>query len=390
MAELSGLTVVLAPDSFKESMTATVAAAAMAAGVRSALPDADCREVPMSDGGEGFAEAIGTALGADRLEVRTHDARHRPISAAIVLSGDLAVLDVASAVGLELLAPPDRDVMASDSRGIGELVGAALEAGARRLVVGLGGSATNDGGAGMLVALGARLLDGDGRPVDPTPQGLARLARLDLSGLDPRLRTVRVEAACDVTNPLLGPQGASAVFGPQKGATPEQVESLDRILSRLVACSPSETHPVARAPGAGAAGGLGWALMAFLGAVPRPGVELLAETVGLARLVATADLVLTGEGSVDAQTLAGKTVAGVAGIAAAAEVPCVALAGRIGAGAEELLGHGVSALVPIVPEVGDLATALQNGPENLRRASASVLRIFCAGARGSRPRTAGD
>lgn len=372
--------IVVAPDSFKESMTAPEAAAALAAGVRAAAPDATCLEVPMSDGGEGFAEAIGTALGAERVVVSVTDARGRHAEAFLVRSGDLAVIDVASAVGLGLVAPEDRDLMQSDSWGVGMLVRAALDSGAGRLVVGLGGSATNDGGAGMLAALGAQLLDESNQPVPPNPAGLRRLARIDLSGMDPRLDTITVQAACDVTNPLLGPTGASAVFGPQKGASPAQVHELDQILEVLVRLAPQQARAVATRPGAGAAGGLGWALMAFLGAEPRPGVDLLAETVDLAGAVAGADLVLTGEGSVDAQTLAGKTVTGVAGVAAAAAVPCVVLAGRIGPGAEGLVGHGVTALVPIVAEVADLATVLRQGPDNLTRAAESVVRIFLAGA----------
>lgn len=372
--------IVVAPDSFKESMTAPEAAAAMAAGVRAASPGATCIEVPMSDGGEGFAEAIGIAVAAEYLTVAVTDARGRPATARLVRSGDLAVVDVASAVGLGMVAPADRDVMLSDSRGVGALVRAALDSGARRLVVGLGGSATNDGGAGMLTALGARLLDDRGIPVTPTPAGLRRLARVDLSGMDPRLAHVRVQAACDVTNPLLGDGGASAVFGPQKGASPTQVRELDSILAGLARLAPARARALAAAPGAGAAGGLGWALMAFLDATPRPGVELLAETVDLAGRVADAALVLTGEGSVDAQTMSGKTVAGVAHIAERAGVPCVVLAGRIGPGAEGLIEHGVTALVPIVAEVADLGTVLRDGPRNLARTSEAAVRIFLAGA----------
>lgn len=382
MADTPPLTVVLAPDSFKESMTAVRAADAMAAGVLAAAPDAVCIRVPMSDGGEGFAEAIGTALRADRSTVRITDALGRAATATLVHLGDLAVIDVASAAGLDMIAPADRDIMASDSRGVGDLVRAALDTGARRLVVGLGGSATDDGGAGMLSSLGARFLDVDGGPLPPTPAGLRRLDRLDLSGLDPRLADLEVEAACDVTNPLLGEHGASATFGPQKGASPDQVTELDGLLERLVAVSPTAARELAVRPGAGAAGGLGWALMAFLGATTRPGVGLLAETVGLERAVAGASLVLTGEGAVDAQTLSGKTAASVARIAARAGVPCVVLAGRVAPGAEALLDHGVTALMPILPGVTDLAAALRDGPANLEQASATVVRIYRAGASG--------
>lgn len=387
MESARSVRVVLAPDSFKESMSAVEAAAAMVRGVRAAAPRTECTAVPMSDGGEGFAAAVGTALGADPLEATVSGARGRPVHATLWRAGDLAVLDVASAIGLALVPPADRNVMASDSRGVGELLLAALDAGTRRLVVGLGGSATVDGGAGMLVALGARLLDADGRTVPPTPEGLTHLDRVDLAGLDRRLADVRVQVACDVTNPLLGPAGASAVYGPQKGATPAQVAQLERVLNRVVDGSAPAARRLAQAPGAGAAGGLGWALMAFLGAAHRPGVELLAETTGLAAAVAEADLVLTGEGAVDAQTLSGKTVAGVARIAADAGVPCVVLAGRVGSDADPLLAHGVTALVPILPETMDLPTALRQGPVNLERAAATVLRVFLAGASRQRAAT---
>ncbi|SDB91975.1 glycerate kinase [Raineyella antarctica] len=371
--------VVLAPDSFKESMTAAQATEAMAAGVLAADPGATCVRIPMSDGGEGFAEAIGTALGAERVPVAVRDARGRAAQATLMRSGDLAVIDVASAVGLAMVEPTGRDVMHSDSRGVGDLVRAALDGGARRLIIGLGGSATNDGGAGMLVALGAVLTDADGRELPPTPEGLRRLARIDLSGLDPRLARLQVQAACDVTNPLLGELGASAVFGPQKGASEVLVRELDAILSGFVRLSPEPVRSLAAAPGAGAAGGLGWALMGYLGALTRPGVELLAETVDLPAAVAGASLVLTGEGSVDAQTLSGKTVAGVAGICAGAGVPCIVFAGRLGPGSEVLLGRGVTALLPILPEPADLPVALREGPRNLHRATTAAMRIFLAG-----------
>lgn len=387
MATARSMRVVLAPDSFKESMSAVEATAAMVRGVRAVAPRTECVAVPMSDGGEGFAAAVGTALGAEPLEATVSDARGRPVRATLWHTGDLTVLDVASAIGLALVPSAERNVMASDSRGVGELLLAALDAGSRRLVVGLGGSATVDGGAGMLVALGGRLLDTNGRRVPPTPDGLAQLDRIDLSGLDPRLARVQVQAACDVTNPLLGPAGASAVYGPQKGATPAQVEQLEGVLTRLVDSCPPAARRLAQSPGAGAAGGLGWALMAFLGAAHRPGVELLADTTGLAAAVADADLVLTGEGSVDAQTSSGKTVAGVARIAAGAGVPCVVLAGRIASDSDPLLAQGVTALVPIVPEAMDLPTALRHGAVNLERAAATVLRVFLAGASGQRTPT---
>jgi len=370
--------IVCAPDSFKESLTAAEAAAAMARGVRRAVPDADVLEVPLSDGGEGFLDALTAALGARLVEVEAPDALGRPAVASFALTADgVAVIEMARAAGLERIAPGDRDVWRSSTAGVGRLVTAALDAGARRLVVGIGGSATNDGGAGLLDALGVRFLDAGGRRLEPTPAGLAALASVDASGLDARLASVAVECASDVTNPLCGPRGASAVFGPQKGAGPEDVPRLDALLGRLADLDGG--LEVAERPGAGAAGGLGYALMRHLDARLRPGIELVTETVGLADKVRGADLVLTGEGSVDAQTLAGKTPAGVAAVARAAGVEVVILAGRVAPDADVLLDHGVLALVPILPRAMGLAEALATGADNLERAAATVARLALRG-----------
>lgn len=369
--------VVCAPDSFKESMTAAQAAAAMARGVHRVVPDAGVDEVPMSDGGEGFLAALAAALGAQMRTVSVPDALGRPAAAGYAVAGDVAVIEVAQAVGLEGVPAALRDIWASSTTGVGQLLLAALDAGARRIVVGLGGSATNDCGAGMLDALGARYLDADGARLAPTPSGLARLAGVDLSRLDPRLAGVQIEAACDVTNPLTGASGASAVFGPQKGATPDDVPRLDALLARLAELDGSSAS--ATQPGAGAAGGLGHAFRAHLGATLSPGVDLVVRTVGLADRVRGAALVLTGEGSVDSQTLSGKTPAGVAAVAQAAGVPAVVVAGRVAADADVLLEAGVCALVPILPETMDLPEALRRGEDNLERATATTMRLFTAG-----------
>lgn len=371
--------IVCAPDSYKESMTAAEAAAAMARGVHDVLPDAECVELPLADGGEGFADALTGSLGGRIVETEVVDARGRPIVGRLLVAGDLGVIEVAQAVGLGLLPAALRDPTVATSRGVGLLIAAALDAGCARLVVGLGGSATNDGGAGMLAALGARFLDETGEALEPLPRDLPRVASVDATGLDPRLAGVRVEAACDVTAPLCGPAGASAVFGPQKGATPDEVARLDAALAHLA--DVTGRQDAANLPGAGAAGGLGWALLAFLGARTRPGLDLVADLVGLDEAISSADLVLTGEGSVDAQTLQGKTPAGVAARAARAGVPVVVLAGRVAPGADVLLDHGVTALVPILPGVCSLPEALAEGPRNLRRAAATVVRLWAAAGR---------
>ena len=363
--------IVLAPDSFKESMTAPEAAAAMARGVRRAAPEAECTLMPMADGGEGTTETLVAALGAVRREVPARDPLGRPVRAGYGLTPDgLAVLEVAAAIGIGLVEPAERDVMRSDSRGVADLVLGAVAAGANRLLVGLGGSATTDGGAGLLVGLGARLLDAADADVAPSPVGLARLARVDVSGLEPRLAGLRIDLASDVTNPLLGPLGSSEVFGPQKGATPAQVPVLDATLARLADALVAAGLPDVRdLPGAGAAGGLGMAFLS-LGARLRPGVEVVAEATGLDRAIAGADLVLTGEGALDAQTAAGKTPAGVLSVARRHGVPVMAFAGRLGEGIADL---GYAACVPIVGESVDLATALREGPANLELAVADAV-----------------
>ena len=365
--------IVCAPDSFTHPLPAADAAAAMARGVRAVWPDAEAVEVPLSDGGEGFTDAIADALGARVVDIPVQDARGRPATGRLALAGDVAAFEMANASGLEAIDDDDRDILASDTRGVGQLVRAALDAGATTLVIGLGGSATNDGGAGMLAELGVRFLDAGGRVLATTPAGLADLASVDATGLDPRLVDARVRVACDVDNPLLGERGASAVFGPQKGATtPELVTRLDATLARLAELSGHAA--VADAPGAGAAGGLGFALLAFAGAELVPGIELVCDTVGFHDTVAGAALVLSGEGSIDAQTLSGKTPAGVADVAGAQGVPVVLFGGRVAPDADALRADGrVAAIVGITPDGQSLPQALANAAANLERAVADHL-----------------
>lgn len=364
--------VVCAPDSFKHALTATQAAAAMADGVRDAWPDADAVELPLSDGGEGFTDALAGALGARIVEVDVLDALGRPARGRFALTGHLAVIEVASAVGLEAVADEDRAIWDADTRGVGQLIAAALDAGATELLIGLGGSATNDAGAGMLSALGVRFLDAAGEPVATTPRGLAELAEVDAAGLDPRLGAVRVRVACDVDTPLTGPRGASAVFGPQKGATAADVPRLDEVLERVAALV--SRGRLASQAGAGAAGGLGFALLALLGAELGPGIDLVADLVHLDDRVAGATLVLTGEGSADAQTLAGKAPAGIVAAARRHGVPVAIFAGRVEPEADVLLRDGaVEALITITPAGQPLPEALARAGENLRGAVATHL-----------------
>ncbi|WP_372594226.1 glycerate kinase [Actinotalea sp.] len=381
--------IVCAPDSFKESMTAVEAAAAMRRGVHRVDPTITCELVPMADGGEGTAEALVAALDGEWVEVAVHDALGRPCTARLgyVPRTRLAVVEVAEAVGLARIDPAERDPWAADSRGVGELIRAALDRGATQVVVGLGGSAVNDAGTGMLVELGARFLDAQGRPVLAGARGLTSLAALDLGELDPRLAGVRFRIASDVTNPLLGEQGASAVYGPQKGATAEDVPALDAALARWADVVESALgREVREIPGAGAAGGLGAAFVAVTGATPESGVALVRDAVGLSGRITGADWVFTGEGGIDGQTASGKAPWGVAQAARAQSVPTVLFGGRVAEGAEALLGAGVVAVVPILRQVTDLPTALADGPVNLERAVATVTRLLLAGAAAGRGR----
>ncbi len=325
--------ILVAPDKFRGTLSAPEAAAAIARGWRRVRPDDVLEEVPLADGGEGTLDALLAALGGERRTARVRGPLGDEVEAAFGIAqapaGPLGIVEMARASGLELVSPARRDPLRASTWGTGELILAALRVGAREVLVCLGGSATTDGGAGMAQALGVALLDAEGRPVGPGGAGLLRLARIDATGLDPLARSARVQAACDVDNPLTGPQGAARVFGPQKGASPEEVLLLDRALGHLAAVIHRDLGIDVRGlPGAGAAGGLGAGLVAFLGARLRPGAGLVMEAVGLRERVRAADLILTGEGAFDASSLRGKVPAGVLELARGAGVPAVVLCGR--------------------------------------------------------------
>lgn len=369
--------IVLAPDSFKESMTATEAVAAMRAGVQAVIPDAECIGVPMADGGEGTVDAVIASLHGQHIEAEVLDPLGRTITAryGYVPLRQLAVIEMAAASGLELIPPAQRDVLRASTFGVGQLISSALDHGAEEILIGIGGSATNDGGAGMLTALGASFVDDRCAPLESGGAALRHLDRVDVSGLDPRLRNVRIHVASDVTAPLLGPTGASAVFGPQKGATPADVQILESALTQLATVAFAtfgKANP--QRPGAGAAGGLGFALVEFLGAESKPGVDEVAATVGLERALRGADWVFTGEGSVDAQTIMGKTPFGVAQAATRAGARVIIFAGRVAPDASVLLEHGVERLVAITADGTPIEQALREGAEALTRATADVCR----------------
>ena len=364
--------VVIAPDSFKDSLDAARVARAISAGLAQVWPDAKRIECPMADGGEGTLEAIVAASDGELRRRWVRGPLGQPVEAGWgwLAGSRTAIIEMAQASGLQLLSSAERDACRSSTWGTGELIAAALDAGAQRIVLAIGGSATNDGGSGMLRALGLHMLGADGHPLAEGGLALARLAKIDASGLDPRLSQVQVEVAADVDNPLCGPNGASAIFGPQKGASPEQVRQLDQALGHFAdQCAPLLGADLRDFPGCGAAGGTGFAAKAFMGARFRPGVEVVAELAGLDALVQGADLVITGEGRFDAQTLRGKTPLGVARVAKRHGVPVVVLAGTLGQGYEQLYAQGI-----------DAAFALASGPMSLEQACAEAAQLLQARA----------
>lgn len=369
--------IVVAPQEYKGTLTAEEATAAIAEGVRHTVPGADIEMVPMADGGPGTARAIASVTGGETRGRRVQGPLGRLVDASwAYLPDGTAIIEMAAASGLALLAEDERDARITTTHGVGELAKDALDAGARRLIIGLGGSATNDGGAGMASALGARLLDANGEGIPPGGVGLARLDRIDASGLDPRIAGASVIGASDVTNPLCGPEGASYIYGPQKGASAEAVRELDAALdnyARVIERDLGET--VRDVPGAGAAGGLGAGIIAFLGAEIRPGVDVVAEVVRLRERLDGADLVITGEGRLDGQTRYGKTVAGVTRLASAAGVPVIVVPGALGPGWEWALSVA-AAVEPVVGGHGIALPAPSAAAERLSETAARAIRSW--------------
>jgi glycerate kinase len=338
--------VVVAPDKFAGTLTAVEAADAIARGWARRAPDDELVTVPMSDGGPGFVDVLHAALGGELVAATVPDPYGAPVPATLLRVDATVYVEAAQAIGLHLTAEPDRRPRSASSAGLGTLLGHAVDTGARRVVVGLGGSATNDGGAGLLAALGATAAGGR---LDAGPDGLAGLSSVDLTAARARLAGVELVAATDVENPLLGIVGATKTFGPQKGLTDEELLGVDAHLHRLAELT---DRKLADAKGAGAAGGAGFALL-LLGGTRTPGVDLVAQAVGLAGRLGGADLVLTGEGAFDFSSRSGKVPYGVAVLAADAIVPCVALAGRVLVGAREMRALGIESAYALVDLVGE-------------------------------------
>jgi glycerate kinase len=375
--------IVIAPNAFKGSLSALDAAEAIAEGVRAAAPDADLVLVPIADGGDGTVDALVAATHGERRTLRVRGPLGDPVDAeyGVIDAGSTAVIEMAKAAGLALVPPAKRDPRITTTYGVGELLQQAYDAGARHFIAGIGGSATNDGGAGMAQALGYHLLDENGHELPPGGLALKRLARIDVGGVRAKWKAVEVDVACDVTNPLTGPNGASAVYGPQKGATPEMVAELDAALKRFAEVIRRDLGvDVEQLPGAGAAGGLGAGLVAFTGARLRPGAEMVMEALRLDERLVGAQLVITGEGRLDSQTARfGKGPAAVARHARRAAIPVVAIGGSVADEAELwLLFDGLEATVA---EPCSLEEAIGRARPLLVAASTRLLRLLLAGRR---------
>ncbi|MFP7298924.1 glycerate kinase [Neobacillus niacini] len=371
--------IVIAPDSFKESLSALEAAEAIEKGFKRVIPNAEYVKVPMADGGEGTVQSLVDATGGEIHSKIVTGPLGEPVDAFFGILGSkrTAVIEMAAASGLHLVPREKRNPLVTTTRGTGELIAAALDYGVNHIIIGIGGSATNDGGAGMAKALGALLLDKDGKEIGDGGGSLGDLASINLSKLDHRLADIKIDVACDVENPLTGEKGASAIFGPQKGATPEMVEQLDQNLGHFAAIIERDLgKKIVDIPGAGAAGGLGGGLLAFLPSELKRGVEIVIEATGLSRIVEDADLVITGEGKIDGQTIFGKTPVGVAKAAKQYNVPVVGIAGNVSKDSHVVYEHGIDALFSIVPGVTTLEDAFKHAGEYVERTAANIASVW--------------
>ena len=370
--------IVIAPDSFKESLTALEAAESIENGFKRVLPHAEYIKVPMADGGEGTVQSLVDATGGKIIQKQVTGPLGQPVEAFFGLLGDgeTAVIEMAAASGIHLVPGNKRNPLVTTTRGTGELIAACLDHGVNHIIIGIGGSATNDGGAGMAKALGAKLLNKDGVEIGEGGGSLAELDSIDISVLDPRLKHLKIEVACDVDNPLTGEKGASAIFGPQKGATPEMVLQLDENLAHYASIIKRDLgKSIKDVAGAGAAGGLGGGLLAFLPTELKRGIDIVISASGLLEIVKDADLVITGEGKIDSQTIFGKTPIGVAKTAKKYGVPVIGIAGNIARDSEVVYEHGIDALFSIVPGVTVLEDALQNAKEYVERTAFNIAAV---------------
>lgn len=373
-------TFVVAPDSFKESMSAKEACQAMERGIRKVFDEAEIFQIPMADGGEGTVDALVDSSNGTIVEVVVSGPM--PTEKVTTYYGILsdqqtAVMEMAKANGIELLEETRRNPLLTSTYGTGEMIKDALDKRVKKIIIGIGGSVTNDGGAGMAQALGAKLLDAQNKELPVGGGALSQLAKIDLTDFDPRIKETEIIIASDVTNPLVGPEGASVVFGPQKGATPEMVKKLDENLKHYGDILAKELGiDVVQMPGAGAAGGLGAGLLAFTGATLQPGIDLVIELNHLAKKIAQADYVFTGEGGMDFQTKFGKAPYGVAKVAKRYGKPVFACAGYVGEQVDVLYKEGITAIFGILNKASSLDAALDTGAENLERTTENIARVL--------------
>lgn len=374
--------IVIAPDSYKESLSALEVATAIESGFREIFPTAEYVKLPVADGGEGTVEAMVAATCGRIVNVAVKGPLGEAVEGFYGLSGDeqCAFIEMAAASGLELVPTAQRDPLVTTSWGTGELIRHALDSGVKHIIIGIGGSATNDGGAGMVQALGAKLLDKQGQQIGPGGAALETLASIDVRELDKRLADCRIEVACDVTNPLTGKEGASAIFGPQKGATPKMIARLDQALGHYAKLIARDLDvEVLNLAGGGAAGGMGAGLFAFCGAELRRGIEIVTEALSLDAHVADADLVITGEGRIDSQTINGKVPVGVASVAKRYNVPVIGIAGSLTADVGVVHDHGIDAVFSVIYKICSLDDALANAGENVRMAARNIAAVLKIG-----------
>ncbi|MEX4203502.1 glycerate kinase [Haemophilus influenzae] len=370
---------VIAPDSFKESLTALEVATAIETGFKRVFPDADYVKLPMADGGEGTVQSLVDATQGKLIECEVTAPLGDKVKSFFGLSGDgkAAIIEMAAASGLHLVPPEKRNPLLTTSYGTGELIKLALDLGVESFILGIGGSATNDGGVGMLQALGMQCLDSQDKPIGFGGAELANIVKIDVQQLDPRLQQVHIEVACDVNNPLCGECGASAIFGPQKGATPEMVKQLDAALSHFAEIAERDCGKQIRdQAGAGAAGGMGGGLLLLPSVQLKAGIQIVLDRLHLIDYVKDADVVITGEGRIDAQSIMGKTPIGVARTAKQFNKPVIAIAGCLREDYDVVFDHGIDAVFPIIHQLSDLSDILKQGEQNLISTAQNVARVL--------------
>lgn len=379
--------IVVAPDSFKESLSANEVALSIEKGIHKVFPEAEVTLIPMADGGEGTVQSLVDATGGQVIKLTVNDPLMRDIEGFLGILGDkeTAVIEMAAASGLDLLKEQEKDPWVTTTYGTGQLIKKALDSGSKKIIIGIGGSATNDGGAGMAEALGVKLLDSQGNQIIRGGGGLKELMAIDSSGLDPGISRAQILVACDVNNPLVGENGASQVYGPQKGADHKKVGALDENLKHFASIIKRDLDKdILEVPGSGAAGGLGGGLMAFLDAQLKPGFEIIKEIVDLEQKMKGADLVITGEGRIDFQTQFGKTPFGVAQVAGKFGIPVIALAGTLGDGHQVLYEQGIDVMFSILDRPMDLTEAKTEAPLLLKNTAERIMRLYRTPPKGIR------